>query len=464
MSSIEILHGFLAQKGDSRYLLKQAFKGFGLASVGLPFSFIVPMFGALAAFAFADLILVSFAMLVAAFLPLSSGKRLAAAFLLWGLASVAIEFIRLPAYEPGAGLYRPQVKVLRQADLSAGSAITIIGNANPIAYTTGPQGFVGMDLHQVGARYSWGIPLANRTHITDIPDLLWERGLAPNIDGKDRYRIAVRKTYRPAWLLLSITVSEANGDILAEYRRTLPLPLNEPGVKLPGYKLLIYSIFQDNVLRSLLGLNESINLNRELHDFFDQVLGKKHNRHESAGKLTSFAVISEETLPLPPNLHPDNFFREIGSGASHNNGTTSVCGLELTYMRFGSLGQGLGFLAIHPPQKHPVLLKANLSTNQVIDYYCDESNSGFWIFTRQSDTGQVCRVTHHAPDGTLQAIYHLQMPMQFHQKAVINKGSLQVLRNGPDSFSISTPAILPGSTNKSPSRSNYQIVKIARVS
>ncbi len=463
MSNIETLRGFIAEKGDSRYLLKHAFKGFGLAIVMVPFSFIVPWLGAFAAWAFSDVILVSLAMLVVAIMPFSPGKRLAAAFLMWGLASIAIEFIRLPAYESGTGLYRPQVKVFRQATLSAGSAITITGSANPIAYANGPPGFVGMDLHQVGVRYSWGIPLANRTNVADIPDLLWARGLVPNIDGNDLYRVVVTKTYRPAWLSLSITVSEANGGIIAEYRRTIPLPIDKPGVKLEDYKLLIYSIFQDNLLRTLLGLNESINLNRELLDFFDQVLGTKQHRLESAGKLSKFVVVSEETLPLPPNLHSDEFFRQIGSGATHDK-VTSVCGLELAYKRFGSRAEGLGFLAILPPQKSPVLLKTNLNTNQVIDYYCDESNGGFWIFSQQSDVGQAVRVTHYARDGTLQALYHLEMPMRLRQKAVINKGSLQVIGGGPDSFSISTPAILPGTANMNPSRSSYQLVKLARAS
>lgn len=105
---LEMLRNFVNRIGNSSWLLKQGSKGLVLAIISIPVSF-VPMFGPIAALVFSDLVLVSLAMIIAACLPTSPNKRTATAFLLWGVASVLLEAIRFPAFEPGAGLYHPKV-------------------------------------------------------------------------------------------------------------------------------------------------------------------------------------------------------------------------------------------------------------------------------------------------------------------------------------------------------------------
>lgn len=405
----------------------------------------LPFVGVLLILPFADLVLVSLALMISAALPVKNTVRGVLVVVLWVGGSLGIELARLPQHLSGAeGLLRPKVMVHKSLSLAPGQPVALHGDANPFLVAAGPVPFVTADV-QFGARVSTGRLLINEASTIDLADLLAARGHELIVGSALYPRLLVRRTSADGWTQLNIRIESAPGDLTGEFHRTFPLPLPFPGVRV-GDKLGL-GIFHDNLLRRLLGWNTPVNLYHELSRFLDEGIGvKRLNGAERASPTIAFRLEGEALKAIPASTYLstvlDSLRRDIKIDRQANK--IEACGMVISNMEFGD-GGGRTYVAVMAAESGaaPVVLSHITPDNAAFDYYCDEGERRLLTFIRTGSRDRpLLKVSTYSQQGQLLGVQHFGMPFWLHRSSVITRGSWRRLSESDYRFSVSSPILL----------------------
>jgi hypothetical protein len=430
----------------------------GTLVICLPMSQI-PIFGALFIFPFPDLVLVAVAMLLAGIIPLPFRAQIVLALVFWALASVAIEIVRLPQHLAArGGVLAPTSLVHRALDTANVRSVSMSGDVNTIVFAAGPPLFVVSDIHQVGVRESWGRPLFNQASYFELVDTVWQLGFRPDIGGEGFPRVEVSKVHRSGWVELNVTVVDSPGRSTAQFRRVFPLPPPEPGVEADAFTRLGLSILHDNILRSVLELNDEVRLHRELTEFLGKALGKPASQERPAGPLIPLRVANDVAMPIPRGEGLGPFMKSLASDQRTDTGAGAEgpCGHRLANREFGANGwrtyvqveEGSGL-------EFPAVLGHLDPDHAPFQNYC-AADGALVTFTRTWRPQPGLKLSTYARGGKLTAVRYFQVPFAIHRESVVLRESLIVDSKGILSFSLASPIVLKTSPEEVYEKTSYR--------
>jgi hypothetical protein len=397
--------------------------------IGMPFILLFP-----------DLVLVGLAMVIAGAIPAPRNVKISAVFLLWVLGSVGIEAVRLPVAMSKDGVYEAQVVIHQPAKLAVGDRVSLSGDVNPIVTAEGPPGLVKLDVNYgLGMLLSAGTPLVDNMTFTDIADLVFIHGLTPEIGGNAFPRIEVRKDHFPGWMTVTVAVKATADTVLSEFRRTVPLPVVHPAPLPSAFERMVLSIMNDNLIRSLSGLNRRASLTTELSRFIEKSFGLER-AYENKGRAIRMTVLRETTEPLPPGTYLPEFLQRFRGDVRYDGRSSSMqaCGMSVFTRVFGRSGGRPHVRVLDPrPMESPLIL-GDQDVSTLYEFYCDEEAGTLVRFTIFGH-GQALKMSRYSKQGTLLEVKYLRLPFWPAQMSVIDAGSLKTGADGRLHVSFSTP-------------------------
>lgn len=400
----------------------------------------IPFVGALFVFPFADLILVAFALILAAPFPVAGKSRMLLIVSLWVALSLGIELVRIPHIIANDGVLSPHITIDRQTPLSDAGEVILRGDLNTLLVAGGPVGFVQQDMNIAGMRESAGLVMQEQAATTDIPDLIWLKGIRPIFGREDFPAIEVRQIHNKGWIELTIKVKDGPNSVAAQFTRSASLPRPEgsyPRTSAPMRLLL--SVLNDNLIRAVLGLNTPLNLNSEVSSFLDTALDRVDRREASIGPRIELHETSSKLHSIPLSEYMQHHRETIGSGKEVDSPMNRVqaCGMTMQGREFGERGRRTYVEVLDFPElPYPTVLRHISPMYSTFEYYCNAADETLTTFTQIGEQPTL-KLSTYSKRGTLLAVAYYKLPRFLNRFTVVHRGTL---RQGLAEVSLSVSA------------------------
>jgi hypothetical protein len=448
---------------------------FGLSLACLPLSFL-PFLGILFFLPFSDLVLLALAALIVGIAPIPgrirwTGLQTSAVqfVLVWIGLSLILEAPLIPRLLAGNDqLTHPKVVIHHKIENKKLSQIAVIGDANPIVASMGRRNHFAPSINLAGMRETEISSAANNpTHI-DIVDVLWRRGITPNIGAETFPQLRVHKTDRFRDFDLHIQILSANEKVAGSYKRTLERAPPYPGIRPNSVVNFFKSIFYFNLWRTLLGRNEQVNLEREVSGFLDATLGLNAASSERLGPMEDLQVITDKVIESDVKGDASGQLKRMqstkldrGETGNRQDSSWDVCELHLTLAHFGYDGNDPEFW-VAPSGSPPgySLLRLASHGNRLIEYYCAVDARQILAFSYFDQNPPNLKISTFSLDGKLKGVRYMQLPSWLVRGGFVGPASWNINTLGEVGFTWFSPIkIREGNGNTTTDRDHYRAVE-----
>ena len=424
-------------------LSTKAWSSFFIVLLALLLLSYLPLIGFLFSLVFSDAVLLGFsAICISIYTKVSNAWKLILTIVLWMVLSINFGIPQLLS-----GNSRSQNIVSSQVSGSPTqlasakpTEVAIVGAANPIVTSHGYWWEVEPVIHAAGGRESMGRSLGNVVDGVALPDMLWERGITPRINGNNLPQLSIRNEVSSSSSKLTLEYFDASGKYIASYTRQLPLPPIYPGSMVVGPFALMGSVFYFNFWRNIFDINRPIHLQTEVNNFLDLIFGKDERDQLKIGPAKQMGIEREVIMSTSGEQYVGDFFDGINTAvkrAPEGRTVETVCDKRVKYLEFGGPGYSSFYWGQIDRLGHPVVLSRSSPDDAPFAFYCEPISKNL-VFLNRLGTKQkpVLRISIVDQSGRLQSIQFFLLPRWLERGSVVVPNSWKTDSNGTVAFQM----------------------------